>query len=233
VRCWRRPRRRIDFARRAVARASRRRGAPVTALILAAFLSPAPAAESAREFLQRYLKETETLEAAFVQTLLDETGEVLEVAEGAMYLQRPGRFRWDYRAPYEQSIIGDGETVWIYDPDLDQVTRQPMDEALADTPAALLGNEIDLDRAFDVTLESEQDDFRWIDLAPKAKDQQFTAIRLAFDAEALARMELSDNFGQRTLIEFSEARRNQHVDPGLFDFTPPPGMDVIESSGGL
>lgn len=205
-------------------------GRTLTALVGWLAALPLYGAVSPRAQLENYLATTSTLEARFVQTLTDEQGEVIEVARGTLYLDRPGRFRWEYTSPYQQSIVADGETLWIYDRDLEQVTRRPLDGALTDTPAALLGNELDLDESFVVSEETGADGRPWLRLTSKSiDDENYSEFRLAFDADGLRAMKMTDNFGQQTLLEFSDERRNQKIDPDLFRFEPPPGVDVFDA----
>jgi len=167
------------------------------------------------------------------RTLTDEDGNILEIAEGSLYLHRPGRFRWEYRKPYEQSIIADGSVLWIYDPDLEQVTRRPLDGALSYTPAALLGNEMDLNENFLISEEGEANGLSWLLLTSRSvNDEHYNAFRLAFDEAGLRAMEMSDNFGQRTLLQFTDEHRNEKLDPSIFRFEPPLGVDVFDAASG-
>jgi len=204
-------------------------------VLLIGWLLPWPllAGESPRTQLEVYLADTTTLEASFVQTLTDEDGNILEIAEGSLYLHRPGRFRWEYRKPYEQSIIADGSVLWIYDPDLEQVTRRPLDGALSYTPAALLGNEMDLNENFLISEEGEANGLSWLLLTSRSvNDEHYNAFRLAFDEAGLRAMEMSDNFGQRTLLQFTDEHRNEKLDPSIFRFEPPLGVDVFDAASG-
>ena len=217
-----------------------RRAAPyllIAVLQLAlAGLSPAAAAtddDAALARVQRYLDSIETLRAAFQQQLVDERGAVLEESTGTVYLHKPGRFRWDYLEPYEQVIIANGTRLWFYDKDLEQVTVSDFDPAAATTPAALLGGDAKLAEQFrvaaapaDATLPAGYD---WVTVAPRADDSQYQAISLGFRGERLAAMHLADNFGQTTVIRFSDEAPGVTLDPALFEFTAPAGVDVIEA----
>ncbi len=188
------------------------------------------AAAGGQKQLQDYLDDIKALQAQFEQTLLDENGTVLEVSSGSVYLEKPNKFRWDYKKPYDQSIVGDGSRIWVYDRDLEQVTVKPMENALANTPAALLGGEADVEDEFDVSELGEKDNLRWLMLKAKASDNQFNAVRLGFEGPNIRIMELTDNLGQLTQIRFSAERRNHKIAPSIFQFTPPAGVDVIDAA---
>jgi outer membrane lipoprotein carrier protein len=179
--------------------------------------------------LDKYLQEFMTLKASFEQVLLNEKGSTIETAHGTVYLQRPGRFRWDYEKPYEQSIVADGTKVWIYDKDLAQVTVKPLQAAIGNTPALLLGGKVDIDKEFIVKEQGATNGLTWVVLHPRSKDNQYADIRLGFEATAVKQMELHDNLGQTTRITFSAEERNPTIDPAIFQFTPPQGVDVINA----
>lgn len=181
--------------------------------------------------LDGFMQGLKTLRADFSQTLSDEQGDVLETSQGRMALERPGRFRWDYLQPYEQSIIGDGKQIWVYDKDLEQVTVKPQAQTLASSPAMLLGGDAHIRDQFDVTDLGSADGLNWIRLLPKGADDQYTGIELGFAGVTLRQMKLADNFGQTTLIKFSHEQRNPKLDQALFRFQPPAGVDVIGGSG--
>ncbi|MGH8614438.1 MAG: outer membrane lipoprotein chaperone LolA [Gammaproteobacteria bacterium] len=183
-----------------------------------------------RDHLDGFLRDFKTLTAKFEQTLVSEQGQQLEASRGQVYLQRPGRFRWDYFAPHQQSIIADGERVWVYDKDLEQVSVKPFDSAVAETPALLLSGRTDLDREFEVSELGKADGLEWIRLKPRKEQAQYALIRLGFDGPRVKVMELLDNFGQTTRIVFSGERRNGRIDPALFKFVPPPGVDVLDAA---
>lgn len=192
--------------------------------------SPAGVWGKGRDSLDSFLRDFKTLTAKFEQTLLSEQGQQLEVSRGQVYLQRPGLFRWDYSAPYQQSIVADGERVWVYDKDLEQVSVKPFDSAVAETPALLLSGRTDLDREFEVSELGEADGLEWMRLKPRKEQAQYALIRLGFDGPRVKVMELLDNFGQTTRIVFSGEQRNARIDPALFKFVPPPGVDVLDAA---
>ena len=183
--------------------------------------------------LEAFMDRMRSLEASFRQTVYDESARKVDEASGKLYLQRPGRFRWDYVEPYRQEIVGDGDKVWIYDADLQQVTVRAFDEALGDTPASLLSSDAPLAERFEMTDVDGPDGLEWVALKPKAGEggqgaqTSYADIRLGFEGDVLRAMELEDNFGQTTRLDFIDVERNPELDDALFRFEPPPGADVI------
>lgn len=180
-----------------------------------------------RERLDAFYKDVQSLRGEFTQTLLDPRMKVTEEAQGTLALQRPGKFRWDYKTPYHQLIVTNGDKIWIYDIDLEQVTVKRLDEAVGNTPAQLLSSGESLEKNFDITDQGKSGELEWVELTPKQKDSGFEKVRLGFDQRDLRAMELKDNFGQTTRLQFSRLERNPKLVPSLFDFTPPPGVDVV------
>ena len=168
-----------------------------------------------------------SLQANFTQSVFDENGQELERSSGEMYMQRPGKFRWEYREPYSQLIVADGERVWLYDRDLEQITVRHMADALSSAPLAMLGDESPLDTSFIITALGQRDGLEWFRLQPKQQDTEVSFIRLGFQGEVLQNIEAEDNLRRLTRIELSQAKRNPGLLSNLFDFTPPPGVDVI------
>jgi outer membrane lipoprotein carrier protein len=177
--------------------------------------------------LQHYLDRIHTLRANFVQLNRDGGSNTERVSRGRLVLQTPGRFRWDYRDPYEQIIVADGERVWHYDPDLEQVTVQPLDAAMGATPLGLLMGQTRVTVGFAVKDLGESLGERWFELRPLAEDSQFNIIRIALADGILSALELDDALGQTTRLRFEDVAANVDIDPGLFQFIPPPGVDVI------
>lgn len=210
-------------------RAAGRIAALAAALLLAAPLPAAAAAgEGPRAALEAFLADLRTFQASFRQTVLDEAFRAVERSEGTIYLARPGRFRWEYRSPDRQIIVGDGKRVWFYDAELEQVTVRPFDEALGSTPALLLVSDRPLEEAFAIREVETRGGLAWVELRPRAADAGFLVIRVGLRDGALAAMELVDGFNQLTELRFARVRRNLELDPALFRFTPPPGTDLIE-----
>lgn len=179
------------------------------------------------ERLRAFVRDTQTARANFIQTVTDKNGRVVQQASGEFAISRPGKFRWSVDKPYQQLLVGDGERVWIYDPDLNQVVKRRNDQALGSTPAALLAGRDDVERAFEWRDLPAADGLDWLGATPKDKESTFSDIRLGFNASGLAALEISDNFGQHTRITFAGLERNPKLAPELFQFTPPKGADVV------
>ena len=177
--------------------------------------------------LDNFLKNLSSLHAQFEQQLFNETGKQLETSQGQMYIKRPNQFRWDYQKPYQQLIVADGENVWIYDPDLEQVTMKKLTQALGKTPALLLSSNRPIEEDFFVNPLPAKADITRLELLPKDAQAQFDSIRLNLRGETLLGFELVDNLGQTTLITFKQLERNQKLEESLFIFTPPAGVDVV------
>ena len=177
--------------------------------------------------LKAFVAGAKTAEADFTQTVTDKTGRVTQQASGKMAFARPGKFRWDYTAPYEQVIVGDGVKLWLYDADLDQVTVKTLGDVIAGTPAALLAGDNAIDKYFSLKDAGEGGGLEWLEATPKNKDTTFERIRMGFKGDVLAQMELYDFFGQRTTLKLSKLARNPSSPASKFKFTPPKGADVI------
>ena len=203
---------------------------PATAIsiVLATFTCAPALAADAAERLQTHLKNVQSLTADFEQIVFDQERAEVQRSSGRLRLHRPARFRWDYRTPYKQLILSDGETVWIYDEELEQVTVKPLDRAVARTPAMVLSSGDAVDRHYEVTDLGEREGLDWLRLVPKASDTDYEHVRLGFGGDALRVMELEDGFGQITRLNFSDIDANAAIDPMWFRFEPPPGVDVIE-----
>ena len=178
-------------------------------------------------YLEKFLAETQTLEANFQQTLRTHEGEVLQQTEGKFYLNRPGKFRWNYKTPYEEVIVSDGERVWIYDVDLEQVTVQTQSAGLPSSPMALLQDSAKLHQSFTVSPLDEHDGVYRLKLESKTSESDFTEIVVGVDAKGLRFMQLHDQFEQVTDIVFSEIRTNTNLAKEIFEFKPPEGVDVF------
>lgn len=180
--------------------------------------------------LATMLEPLETYQASFEQQILDGSGQRLQQASGTMWLSRPGKFRWEVDAPYQQEVISDGSEVYLYDPDLEQVTVQALDQRVTHTPALLLsGSASELTENYDVTRQQQgsNETFR---LVPKSPDTLFEELEMTFRGEELRGLEMTDSTGQRTAIEFRDVRMNQSIDDRRFTFEIPDGTDVIRDT---
>jgi outer membrane lipoprotein carrier protein len=184
--------------------------------------SASPAAE-----VEKYLRGLATWSADFTQTIDDGHGNVLRSAAGRLYLQRPGKFRWDYSQPSEQLVLADGKQIWFYDKDLAQANVRDMDSSLASTPASLLSGSGSVSAQFDITAVTPSAGLQWFQLVPKHADTDFQLVRIGFEKGELRSMFLADKLNQITQLTFSNSKRNLPLAPDLFSFEPPPGVDVI------
>ena len=181
--------------------------------------------------LHQFLESTKTLRAGFTQIVVAKNGARPQQSSGVMIFSRPGKFRWQIEKPYSQLLVSDGEKVWIYDPDLRQVTVKKVGNALGGTPAALLagesGGKSTLEKSFTLREAGEREGLEWVEAVPKSQESGFEKLRLGFAGSDLKAMELLDNFGQTTSLYFSNLERNPVVAASLLSFKPPAGVDVI------
>lgn len=200
-------------------------------LILGFFVGPARAA-TAEDELRQFVENVRSLRARFVQTQTDEHGEIVSSGAGTMALARPGKFRWNYEQPYAQLMVCDGERIWAYDPDLAQVTVRPADETLAGTPAELLAQRGRLTDNFTVQDRGEQNGYRRVGLEPKSDQSDFKSIELWLKGGVPSRLRFADPLGGSTEVELRDLEVNGAIDPDQFRFTPPKGVEVVESVAG-
>jgi outer membrane lipoprotein carrier protein len=185
------------------------------------------AAGPARARLDAFANGLHSLTGKFTQTLTDANGNAGKSSSGALALEAPRQFRWETLAPYKQTIVADGSRVWLYDPDLEQVTVRVQSTEEAHSPLTVLTDLKQMDRDFKVTEQGERDGLAWLRLTSTAKDPQFDYADLGFDANGLARMTFRDQLGAVTDIRFSGWQRNPQIPPATFNFVPPKGADVI------
>jgi outer membrane lipoprotein carrier protein len=186
------------------------------------------AASTGEERLRGYLKGLETLRAEFHQYTLSADGGRMIESEGTLYLQRPGRFRWEYREPLEQVIVADGSRVWLHDIELDQISHQSQASALDGTPAQLLASDEPIETHFQILAWDPGDGRDWVELQPKQADAQVTRIRIGFIGPDLDTLLMEDSFGQLTRFSFLASKRNPKLDAKLFKMEQPLGGDFLE-----
>ncbi len=205
---------------------SRRMAWVLTAVMLG---TAGSAWSSGLERLKHFVQDTQSGQAQFTQTNHGaKAASAAQNSSGLFQFSRPGRFRWEYQKPYPQTIVGDGRTLWIWDPDLKQVTRKKLNESLGSTPAAILAGDNALEKGFHLEEGGASEGLEWVMATPRTADSGFERIRLGFDAVALVRMELQDSFGHTITIHFSQFDKAPHFAPDTFRFTPPAGADVIQ-----
>lgn len=190
--------------------------------------STASAASGGAQRLEQFYRQVHTLSADFDQRVVNAEGAVIQSSAGHVVIQRPGHFRWAYTKPYNQLIVADGRTLWVYDPDLQQVTVRPMNKSLQDTPALLLSRKSSLSDTFRIQEMGEKDGLAWIKLLPKAQDSTFKQVLIGFADKGPQLMELTDSFDQVTRLRFKDLHTNVAVDESQFHFNPPAGVDVIK-----
>jgi outer membrane lipoprotein carrier protein len=197
----------------------------VALFLLVIFSASAEAA--AIERFKTFVRTTQSARAGFEQKVYDRGGKLVQESKGSFVFLRPGRFRWVYEKPVDQLIVSDGERVWIYDRDLNQVTVRRISKALGSTPAALLAGASDVEKAFELSDAGTRDGLEWLEAKPREKEAGFERIRMGFGVAGIQAMELVDNFGQTTLLRFSGLVRNPKVEAAEFRFEPPKGADVL------
>lgn len=192
-------------------------------LLAAAGAARADAVEALRDFV----REAKTGRAAFTQTVTAPDGAKKKSSSGSFEFARPNRFRFEYRRPYEQLIVGDGQKVWIFDADLQQASSRPLAQALGSTPAALLAGGA-LEKDFNLSNLPSAQGLDWVQATPRDKEAAFQSLRVAFKGRTLAAIEIVDSFGQHSRLDFSELATNVLVAPESFRFVPPKGVAVVE-----
>jgi outer membrane lipoprotein carrier protein len=180
------------------------------------------------EKLRAFAEMTQSARANFTQTVRDRDGATVQTASGKLIFARPGKFRWEYEKPNQQTIVGDGEKLWIYDKDLNQVTVKKMEGALGSSPAALLAGSNDIEHYYNLDAKGTKGGLDWLEAYPRDEDSMFSKVRMGFKGNLLDTMELYDHMGQVTVIRFGKLQRNPKLAGNTFTFTPPAGTDVIE-----
>ena len=200
----------------------------IALLILLAASCTLSAAVTPEQRLKSFLAKASTLQANFTQVQVDEKGNLGKRSNGVFYLQRPGKFRWNYLKPYNQEIVSSVGKVWFYDKDLEQVTAKKLNAAIGSTPALLLTGEVPLEKNFTIENQSDEEGIAILKLLPKNEESGFKYVQIGLENDVLVGMELSDNFGQLTRIYFNNLKTGVRIDPALFTFKPPAGVDVFE-----
>lgn len=199
------------------------RAALAACIACAAGLANAGGVEQLRQFVET----ARTVQGEFEQVVRASSGRKPQHASGSFVFSRPGKFRWTYDKPYPQLLVSDGERLWAWDRDLNQVTVKRLGDALGSTPAAILAGDDALERNFELADGGTGDGLEWVQARPRQADSGFESMRLGLSGGMLRRMELKDNFGQTTSIEFRAMVAGVRPDASLFRFTPPAGADVI------
>jgi outer membrane lipoprotein carrier protein len=186
--------------------------------------------DEARAHLQAFLDSADRYSARFVQQLVDDEGDVLEEGEGKFWLQRPGQFRWHYEPPMERLLVSDGEKIWLYDVELEQVTVRSADGALEQTPAGLLVASSMALENYQLSIRERSGDFIAVGMIPTQAQSDFEDIVLGLEGNRLVSLTLADHFGQKTIITFQAIDLNPPIDLTIFSLDIPPGTDVIDQT---
>lgn len=192
-------------------------------LTIVSFAARADAVDTLKDFVNN----VKTGHASFTQTVTSPDGAKKKSSSGTFDFSRPNRFRFAYTKPFEQLIVADGQKVWIHDTDLNQVSSRKFSQALGATPAAVLAGG-SLEKDFTLAPLPARDGLEWAQATPKARDSAFQSVRIGFKGRELAAVEITDSFGQRSLLQFTQFTGNVPLSPELFKFTAPAGADVIE-----
>ena len=184
--------------------------------------------------LETFIKTVSSGRANFTQVVTAPTREGQsarsKTSSGTFEFQRPGRFKFVYKKPFEQSILADGQTLWLYDVDLNQVTARKQVDVLGSTPAALIASAADINalkQDFALAAAPDKDGLEWVQATPKAKDGQLQNVRIGFRAGQLAALEILDSFGQKSSMTFAAFQPNLPLNAASFQFNPPQGADVV------
>lgn len=191
------------------------------------FAGQSDAADSARSRMQAFSKDLKSVTAAFSQAVTDANDRRGDESQGTMALQAPRQFRWETKKPYEQTIVADGQRVWVYEPDLQQVSVRSQSSEEAHSPLTVLTDLSQVDTQFTASESGERDGLVWLKLVSKAKEPEFEYAELGFSTTTLDRMLFKDQLGNTTEIRFSDWKRNPSLPADAFKFAPPKGVDVI------
>lgn len=183
--------------------------------------------------LKTFFKQVDTMQAVFTQKVIDETGMTLETSSGVFSLSRPGKFRWNYKSndtdiPQGQQIIADGQSIFMYDPDLEQVTQRSLQDALGQVPSLLLVQSgANIDKHFMITDFGLTDGLSWVALKPKDENAGYQQLMIGFASGKLSAINLLDGLGNETRLSLLQVKTNIALNKGLFNFVPPEGVDVL------
>ena len=199
----------------------------MAALVFMAPQGRADETDPGEALVNKFVNDVITLEARFEQALIDAEGEIVERSSGTLEIERPGKFRWIYAEPYEQWLVADGRNIWSYDLDLMQVTVKPQADALANTPALLLGGADDALSQFRFDGSNLEDGTTWVRMVPVDTSSGFERMELGFEAGALTRMVFFDNLEQTTFVALYDVRTNEPIDASRFVFDMPEDADLV------
>jgi len=203
----------------------------VAALAAGLFIAGSAGAAALDQF-KTFVASTKSARGDFTQKLIknvDGKEKVSQPASGTFLFARPGKFIWTYQKPYEQQLQADGDQLYIYDKDLNQVTVKKLGDALGSSPAAILFGSNDLEKNFTLSDAGARDGLEWLKAVPKTKDTSFEQILIGLKNGAPEAMELKDNFGQTSVLAFKKFEKNPALNATSFKFVMPKGADVINN----
>ncbi|PCH84391.1 MAG: outer membrane lipoprotein carrier protein LolA [Piscirickettsiaceae bacterium] len=185
-------------------------------------------ADDAEQTLKQFLSTLHQMSGEFTQIIVSERGSTIRSASGTFKVKKPGLFDWQYKQPYEQQIVSNGQKIWIYDEDLEQVSIRQISESLNSSPLSIFVSDTPVDNIFDIKSIGTKEDADWVRLTPKTVDSSFEYIDIGFHHGQLSNMVLQDNFGQTTRLLFTNISKNTPIDDADFEFIVPEGSDVFE-----
>jgi outer membrane lipoprotein carrier protein len=196
-------------------------------ILLSVFTDLIAQEKSARDQLFSFSEDLSSLQARFKQTVIGTDGNIEDSSNGQVWMSQPDFFRWQYGGEYPELVVADGEQIWIYDEILEQVTVKPQSDFAADSPLSLLTDINRIDEQFEVREAGEMDGMHLLELRSLSQESEFDRVLLGLRDNELVMMTMEDAFGLRTEIRFSDLQINQNLEPELFSFVPPAGVDVI------
>ncbi len=205
--------------------------ASLAALLASLLIAPAICHATALEQFRAFVAGTKSARGEFSQRMVKEEGGKLRTSapsSGSFEFARPGKFFWAYQKPYEQLLQADGEKLYIYDKDLNQVTVRTLGSALGSSPAAILFGSNDLEKNFSLSEGGTRDGIEWLLAVPKTKDTQFEKIGIGLKEGVPVAMELRDSFGQASVLSFTKFEKNPVLPANHFRFVMPKGADVLQ-----
>jgi len=198
------------------------------ALLAAGLLFAGAAHAAALDQFKAFVASTKAAKGEFTQKVVAQ-GTKDKLSSGSFVFARPGKFIWTYAKPYEQILQADGEQLFIYDKDLNQVTTRKLGDALGSSPAAILFGSNDLEKNFALAEAGTRDGLEWLKATPKAKDSSFEQILIGLKNGTPEAMELKDSFGQTSILSFKKFEKNPALNATSFKFVMPKGADVINN----
>lgn len=197
------------------------------AIVITSAFAATAAHASAIDALKKFNQDADGLSGSFTQTV--QSKKKTQTSSGTFQILRPGLFKWDYARPYKQTIVGDGKHIWLYDVDLKQVTKSNQDQTIGDSPAAILSNKAALDSSYTLKEDGTRGNIQYVLATPKRANAGYQFIRIGFQGDKLAAMELKDGFGNQTSIKFNNINTKPHLSRGTFQFVAPKGVDVLSN----